>query len=174
MKDTNKVIVLDMDETLLTHQYKEELDENGDDLIMILRPHLDKLIEKLREVKKKNVDIILCTTAMNIWVQRFLNFKPEMRELIDKIYMRENKEEWNNYDIEIYKNEYESHEYPTSGNGGKPVTTFGYDSILFIDDNKFEKGNLSRLFETAKRNIKKRCNVFYRISFIFARWTRNV
>ena len=45
-----------------------------------------KLIDKLKEAQKQGIDIILCTTARDSWVERFLNLKPEFRCVFDKKY----------------------------------------------------------------------------------------
>ena len=50
---------------------------------MILRPNLNILINKLQEVKKQGIDIILFTTARNEWVERFFKLKPEFKLLFN-------------------------------------------------------------------------------------------
>ena len=67
---------------------KEMYIESESGLMMVLRPKLDKLIKKIREAKELGVDIILCTTAKDFWVERFFNLKPEFRTLFDKKYGR--------------------------------------------------------------------------------------
>ena len=86
MKYRKKAIVLDMDGTLEHGMFKKTASLDESDLIMILRPYLDNLIIKLQEAKRKGIDIILCTTAHNSWVERFLKLKSEFRNLFDKIY----------------------------------------------------------------------------------------
>ena len=48
----------------------------------------------------------------------------------------------------------------------KPITTFGYDSILFVDDNKIEELRLKMIFKMTKGKLKK-CNIFYWIWFLW-------
>lgn len=131
MENIKRAIILDMDETLEYGilQGKYVPDETG--TMMTLRPGLDRLIEKLREAKTKSIDVILCTTAHDTWVERFLTLKPEFREILDKLYTKDNKRDWNNNWF-CYQ---------------KPVETFGYDSILFIDDNVAEKYRLCDIYE---------------------------
>lgn len=80
MKKNKKVIILDLDKTLI-NGVKGTYNET----IMILRPNLDKLIFKLKEAKNKGIDIILCTTAQKQWVNRFFSLKPEFKTLFDKL-----------------------------------------------------------------------------------------
>ena len=72
MEKGKKVIILDLDETLEHGIYQSRYDV-GNQMTMILRPNLDMLLNKLYEVKKQDIDIILCTTARNIWIDRFFN-----------------------------------------------------------------------------------------------------
>ena len=128
--DTKKrAIILDMDETLEHGTFKYKYDFTAKGYMMTLRPGLDELIEKLKVAKTQGIDIVLCTTAHDFWVERFLTLKPEFRELFDKIYTRDNQEEWN-----------------PSGCYQKPVENFGYDSILFIDDNRAERIRLCDIY----------------------------
>ena len=69
--NNKKAIILDMDETL-EHGIMQSRYGIGKNLTMILRPNLDELIDKLKEVKKHGIDVILCTTARDSWVERFL------------------------------------------------------------------------------------------------------
>ena len=105
MKNKSKAIILDMDETL-EHGIFQGIYDVGDKYTMILRPNLDLLISKLKEVKKQGVDIILCTTAREEWVQRFFKLKPEFKNLFDKIYTRNNENEWRDFSKEKYQLEY--------------------------------------------------------------------
>ena len=85
MNNNSKAIILDMDETL---EHGILLSKYGisKNLTMILRPNLDKLIYKLKEAKQYDIDIILCTTAHDCWVERFFKLKPEFKLIFDKIY----------------------------------------------------------------------------------------
>ena len=83
MENHKKAIILDMDETLESGRYRNKYDKNTD-IIMILRPNLNILINKLQEVKKQGIDIILFTTARNEWVERFFKLKPEFKLLFNK------------------------------------------------------------------------------------------
>ena len=42
----------------------------------------------------------------------------------------------------------------------KPITTFGYDSVLFIDDNKIEEIRLKILFELTENKLEKDVTYF--------------
>lgn len=99
-----KVIVLDLDETL-EHGV---IDDKAGTANMILRPNLDVLINKLKEVKKRKIDVILCTTARNEWVEKFLVQKPEFRKIFDKIYTRDNEGIWKKFSKEEYPLEYKA------------------------------------------------------------------
>lgn len=150
MKNNKKAIVLDMDETLESGTYLDN------EAIMTLRSHIDELIIKLKEAKKHGIDIILCTTARNQWVERFLALKPELRSVFDKLFTRDNENEWKNYSKELNPLEYEAKQQDEwSFQNIKPVTTFGYDSILFIDDNRREKDALQKLFEMFGEKLEK-------------------
>ena len=100
MSNFTKAIVLDLDETLV-HGYCNDKIE-----IMLLRPNIDKLIEKLQQVKEQNIDIILCTTSRNSWVNKFLELKPIFKYIFDRIYTRDNEEEWRYFDKKIFPLEY--------------------------------------------------------------------
>lgn len=130
MENIKRAIILDMDETLEHGMLKSNIvyDQNGS--MMTLRPKLDILIKKLKEAKSQGIDIILCTTAHNTWVERFLTLAPEFKEIFDKFYTRDNKNDWN----------------PT-GCYQKPVETFGYNSVLFIDDSKAERNRLTDIYD---------------------------
>ena len=47
----------------------------------------------------------------------------------------------------------------------KPVTTFGYNSILFIDDNKLESVRLQILFELTENKLEKDVTFFTAFGF---------
>lgn len=145
------VIVLDLDETL-EHGV---IDDKTGKTNMILRPNLDVLINKLKEVKKKNIDVILCTTARNEWVEKFLVQKPECRTIFDKIYTRDNEDIWKNFCKEKYPLEYKAKDENINLEYSKPITTFGYDSILFIEDNRTEYARLDILFKLTEGKLKK-------------------
>lgn len=149
MEEIKRAIILDMDETL----EKGVFDGNSNQ-IMTLRPNLDKLIEKLKEAKENGIDIVLCTTAKQPWVERFLELKPEFREVFDKMLTRDNEEEWKYFSEKEYPIEYEAKRKDVNIGYGKPVTTFGYDSILFIDDNRTEGERLKSLFDMGQENLK--------------------
>ena len=129
MDKLNRAIVLDMDSTLEYGETKVGLSEDTNNLFMTLRPNINPLIEKLKEAKNQNIDVILCTTASEPWVKTFLKVEPRFKEIFDKIYHSDNEQEWKRNNEE-----------------GKPVTTFGYDSILFIDDNTQEEDRLRKIF----------------------------
>ncbi len=130
MENIKRAIILDMDETLEHGTFKSNIvyGENGS--MMTLRPGLDELIEKLKKARSQGIDIALCTTAHNSWVERFLTLRPEFKEIFDKLYTRDNEDDWN----------------PT-GCYQKPVETFGYDSVLFIDDNRTERNRLVDIYK---------------------------
>ncbi len=99
--EVKRAIVLDLDNTL-----EVGVPNNMDYYTMFLRPGIDAVISKLREAKEKGIDIILCTTAVNSWVEQFLTLKPEFRELFTKIYSRDNKYEWKNINYQEFPIEY--------------------------------------------------------------------
>jgi len=148
MKDLRRAIILDMDETLERGLFGE------DNQIMMLRPHLDELIKKLEEVKNHGIDVVLCTTARQTWVEKFLELKPELRNIFDRILTRDNEEAWKYFNEEEYPLEHEAKIKDVNVGNGKPVTTFGYNSILFIDDNSIEAGRLKRLFDIGQGNLE--------------------
>lgn len=130
MENIKRAIILDMDETLEHGTFKSDIVYGETGSMMTLRPELDGLIEKLKEAKSQGIDIILCTTARNSWVERFLTLKPEFKEIFDKFYTRDNEDDWN--PTYCYQ---------------KPVETFGYDSVLFIDDNIAERNRLEDIYK---------------------------
>lgn len=137
--EVKKAIVLDMDNTLECGVRNNSPERN---YTMFLRPGIDEVVEKLKQAKERKIDIILCTTGNNNWVERFLSLKPEFRELFTKIYSRDNQREWQG--IISYE------EFPIEStfwnSNGKPVTTWGYNSVLFIDDAPAVKDNLEKIY----------------------------
>ena len=137
--EVKKAIVLDMDNTLECGVRNNSPERN---YTMFLRPGIDEVVEKLKQAKERKIDIILCTTGNNKWVERFLALKPEFRELFTKIYSRDNQREWQG--IISYE------EFPIEStfwnSNGKPVTTWGYNSVLFIDDAPAVKDNLEKIY----------------------------
>lgn len=137
--EVKKAIVLDMDNTLECGVRNNSPERN---YTMFLRPGIDEVVEKLKQAKERKIDIILCTTGNNKWVERFLSLKPEFRELFTKIYSRDNQREWQG--IISYE------EFPIESTfwnpNGKPVTTWGYNSVLFIDDAPGVKDNLEKIY----------------------------
>lgn len=154
MENVKKAIVLDMDETL------ERGVIDGDEPIMMLRPNLDALIEKLKEAKEQSIDVILCTTAKQQWVDRFLNLKPEFKTVFDRILTRDNQEEWKKYSPEEYPLEYDAVSKDTGLINAKPVTTFGYNSVLFIDNSSIEGTRLKILFDITQGKLEKDVTFF--------------
>lgn len=132
---------------------------------MVLRPNLDILLEKLYELKKQDIDIILCTTARNNWIDRFFKLAPEFKNVFDKIYSRDNEDEWRYYNKDIYPLENKAQNENINLETMKPITTFGYDSILFVDDNKIEELRLKMLFEMSKGKLQKDVTFFTGFGF---------
>ena len=137
--EVRKAIVLDMDNTLICGVSNES---NG--YTMFLRPGIDEVIKKLKDAKEKGVDIILCTTALDVWVERFLDLKPEFRELFTKIYSRNNERDWRDFDYQEFP--IEDIMNMRMNKSAKPVTAWGYNSILFIDDAESAEGEVKRLY----------------------------
>ena len=164
MEKTKKVIILDLDETLEHGIYQSRYDV-GNQMTMVLRPNLDILLKKLYEVKKQDIDIILCTTARNNWVDRFFKLAPEFKNVFDKIYSRDNEKEWRYYNKDIYSLENKAQNENINLETMKPITTFGYDSILFVDDNKIEELRLKILFEMSKGKLQKDVTFFTGFGF---------
>lgn len=162
--DIRKAIILDMDETL-EHGIFQGIYDVGDKYTMILRPNLDLLISKLKEVKKQGVDIILFTTAREEWVQRFFKLKPQFKNLFDKIYTRNNENEWRDFSKEKYQLEYKAKNENVNLEYSKPITTFGYNQILFIDNSKIEELRLKILFEITKGKLEKDVTFFSAFGF---------
>ena len=164
MDSRKRAIILDMDETL-EHGIPQSKYDAGNKLTMVLRPHLDELITKLKEAKQQGIDIVLCTTATNKWVERFLALKPEFKTIFDKILSRDNEEEWRNFSEEEYPIEYEARSQNVNLEYGKPVTTFGYDSVLYIDDNRLEGVRLQILFGITHGKLNKDVTYFSAFGF---------
>ena len=164
MEKTKKVIILDLDETLEHGIYQSRYDV-GNQMTMVLRPNLDILLKKLYEVKKQDIDIILCTTARNDWIDRFFKLAPEFKNVFDKIYSRDNEGEWKYYNKDIYPLENKAQNENINLETMKPITTFGYDSILFVDDNKIEELRLKMLFEMADGKLQKDVTFFTGFGF---------
>ena len=164
MEKTKKVIILDLDETLEHGIYQSRYDV-GDQMTIVLRPNLDILLKKLYEVKKQDIDIILCTTARNDWIDRFFKLAPEFKNVFDKIYSRDNEGEWKYYNKDIYPLENKAQNENINLETMKPITTFGYDSILFVDDNKIEELRLKMLFEMSKGKLQKDVTFFTGFGF---------
>ena len=143
-----KAIILDLDETLI-HSYSED-----NTSIMIIRPNLDKLEKKLLEIKKLNVDIILCTTSKSEWVNKFLELKPTFKKIFDKIYSRDNENIWRNFNEIDFPIEYDAKMKNINLEYLKPITTFGYNKVLYIDDNKLEEARLKILYEITNNCLK--------------------
>ena len=83
-------------------------------------------------------------------VKRFLSLKPEFKTLFNKVFTRDNEDEWIYFDIEKHPLECKAGEIDPSTVNSKPITTFGYDAVLFIDDNRTEAERLTKLFEITK------------------------
>lgn len=164
MEKTEKVIILDLDETL-EHGICQSRYDVGNQMTMVLRPNLDILLKKLYEVKKQDIDIILCTTARNDWIDRFFKLAPEFKNVFDKIYSRDNEDEWRYYNKDIYPLENKAQNENINLETMKPITTFGYDSILFVDDNKIEELRLKMLFEMSKGKLQKDVTFFTGFGF---------
>lgn len=164
MEKTKKVIILDLDEILEHGIYQSRYDV-GNQMTMVLRPNLDILLKKLYEVKKQDIDIILCTTARNDWIDRFFKLAPEFKNVFDKIYSRDNEGEWKYYNKDIYPLENKAQNENINLETMKPITTFGYDSILFVDDNKIEELRLKMLFEMSKGKLQKDVTFFTGFGF---------
>lgn len=162
--ERKKVIILDMDETL-EHGIAQSRYDAGHKLIMVLRLHLDKLIIKLNEAKQQGIDIVLCTTATNKWVERFLALKPEFKTIFDKILTRDNETECRNFTEEKYPIEFKARNENVNLEYGKPVTTFCYDAVLYIDDNRLEGVRLQILFGITHGKLEKDATYFSGFGF---------
>lgn len=81
------------------------------------------------------------------------------------MFTRDNEKEWMNYSEERYPLEYNARSKNINLEYSKPVTTFGYDSILFIDDNKIEEVRLQILFELTENKLEKDVTFFSGFGF---------
>lgn len=151
--EVKKAIVLDMDNTL---ECGVRNDLGDDEYTMFLRPDIDAVILKLKEAKEKGIDIILCTTAIDEWVEHFLALKPDFRELFTKIYSRDNRREWIEPSYKDFPIEYEL--IPDKGSG-KPVTTFGYNSVLYIDDADASREEMNNIYADSIEDPKANFNM---------------
>lgn len=165
MQNKKRAIILDMDETLEHGIFKGQYGFKSKDAMMVLRPGLDELIAKLQEAKNQGSDIVLCTTAQEHWVERLLALKPEFRTLFDTRLTQGNAFSWQYYNKAAHPLEYEVEQESHSYGISKPVTTFGYDSVLFIDDNRAEAGRLKRLFEITQGRLEKDVTYFSGFGF---------
>ena len=133
-----KAIFFDLDETLR----KLEFDSEYKKIINVrLRPNINKLLEKLKEVKEEGTDIIIWTTASTESANKyFIEYLPEeYRSIFDKVISKDDKMQ-----IESGSIEEKVYGYNT---GNKPVTALKeYDQILFFDDNKTEGYYLRNLY----------------------------
>lgn len=163
MENRKRAIVLDMDETLEHGVFKSEYDFFNE-ATMILRPGLDELIIKLQEAKQQGIDIILCTMACEAWVESFLELKPEFKMLLDSRFTRDNLG-WIFYSPKLNPLEYEARQKDHDLTYAKPVTTFGYDSVLFIDDRMLEADRLKRLFKITEGKLEKDVTFFSGFGF---------
>lgn len=165
MENKKRAIILDMDETLEHGIYQGEYGFTKNDAMMVLRPGIDELIYKLQEAKKQGIDIVLCTTACIPWVERLFDLKPEFKMLFDTRLTRDNQIYWMEYSERANPLEYEAKQKDFDLRYLKPVTTFGYDSVLFIDDNRTEGGRLKRLFEITQGRLEKDVTFFSGFGF---------
>lgn len=180
MNTKRKAIVLDMDETLEHGVDHFEYDHYDYGLTMVLRPHLDKLIKRLKDAKSQGTDIFLFTWGNDAWVRCLLKLKPELKELFSDIFSRNNINKWPQYSPELVKYKYGRDQYFVSLNDllhtipdwgdnymlpSKPITELDYDSILFIDDNKDEEKRLRRLYEKEGDKLKKDVTYFSGFGF---------
>lgn len=133
-----KVIVFDLDETLRKLEFNAEYTRITK---VKLRPNIDKLLAKIKEVKEGGTDIIIWTTASTESANKyFIEYLPEeYRSIFDEVITKDDKMQ-----IESGSIEEKVYGYST---GNKPVTTLKeYDKILFFDDNKTEGYYLRNLY----------------------------
>ena len=135
---SNKIIVFDLDETLR----KLDFDENYQRILNVrFRPKLKELLEKLKEVKEKGINVAICTTASIQSVNtHFLKYLPEKyNNIFTNIYSTNNK-------IQVKSGSLEEEVYGQNG-WNKPVTAIdNYNQILFFDDNTNEGLFLKKLY----------------------------
>lgn len=144
MNNKNKrAIILDLDGTLENQILSKE---DKKEYIILVRPNLAELAEKLKETKAQKVDIILCTTATKNVIKKFFEAKPELesvfdriisKEEIDKIYIKQEK----NQELKDYLYE------------GKPIDKLGYEAVLYVDDNKSEEARLQKIVQKPNNNM---------------------
>lgn len=132
-----KAIVFDLDETL------RKLDFNLDYNKIVnvrLRPKINELLAKLKEVREDGTDVIICTSASTESTNKyFIDLLPEeFRDVFNKMYCKENP-------IPVRINSKEELVY---GGRNKPVTALDeYNQILFFDDNCTEVNYLKTMYE---------------------------
>lgn len=132
-----KAIVFDLDETL------RKLDFNLDYNKIVnvrLRPKINELLAKLKEVREKGTDVIIYTTASTESANKyFINLLPEeYKNVFNKIFSKENP-------ILVKSNSKEEIVY---GGRNKPVTALEeYNQVLFFDDNRAEANYLKNMFK---------------------------
>lgn len=134
----NKLIVFDLDGTLR----KLDFDENYEQIINVrFRPKLKDLLVKLKKVHEEGIDVAICTSASTQSVKtHFIDCIPkEYKDLFTYIYTTNNK-------IQVERESKEKEVYGLNG-WNKPVTSiYGYDQVLFFDDNINEGLMLKKLF----------------------------
>ena len=118
-----KAIVFDLDETL------RYLDFNLDYIKIVnvrLRPKINELLAKLKDVRKDGTDVIICTTASTESANKyFIDLLPEeYRDVFNKIYSKENP-------------------IPVRNNSKLDE----YNQILFFDDNYTEANYLKTIYK---------------------------
>ncbi len=142
-----KLIVFDLDETLRKLEFDNDYNEIRN---VYLRPNIGKLLEKLKEVKKQGIDIMIWTTASSESAQRyFIDCLPEeYRDLFCRVISRDNKMK-----LEDGSMEEKVYGYNTSN---KPVTAIeGYNQILFFDDNETESMYLKNMYRDNENSPEK-------------------
>ena len=151
----NRVIVFDLDETLR----KLEFDASCEKIVkVVLRPGINDLLAKLKEVKEAGTDVIIWTTATTESAKKyFIDCLPqEYRDIFTDIISRDNK-------IETKSGSIEQKVY---GDRNKPVTALeGYNQILLFDDNSVEADYLEKLYKDENERPDKQV--------IFARYPYN-
>ena len=134
-----KAIIFDLDDTLR----KLEIDYNHKKIINVqLRPNINILLAKLKEVKEEGIDVIICTTASTeSAIKYFIDYLPEeYRDLFSTIFSKDKK-----IQVKSGSQEERVYGYNTSN---KPVTALDdYDEILFFDDNNAESFYLKELYK---------------------------
>ena len=134
-----KVIIFDLDETLR----KLEFDRSYEKVLKVsLRPNINALLKKIKEVKEEGIDIMIYTTASSESAQKyFIDCLPKKyRDIFCRVISSDNK----------LKLEEKSKEREVYGNNtsNKPVTAIeGYNQILFFDDNSTELEYLKEMYK---------------------------